>query len=176
MDEGSVAPRYDTCDNCKGEVTLDSDFCPHCGVIFSDVESAKCDTHPARSATGVCIICRKLVCDECGKVVHRRTFCLEHRGVEVQQDWARIFQSSDINEAGLVRSVLQSAGFTVQVQNFNSIGFVWDGGGDSSLSRSALSKPAKVLVPIPEYLRAVKTLQEWNSGDTMKEEPDTGKT
>jgi hypothetical protein len=96
--------------------------------------------------------------------------------VEVQQDWARIFQSSDINEAGLVRSVLQSACFTVQVQNFSSIGFVWDGGGDSSLSRSALSKPAKVLVPIPEYIDAVKTLQEWNSGDTMKEEPDTEKT
>jgi RNA polymerase subunit RPABC4/transcription elongation factor Spt4 len=176
LDEGSLTPQYDTCDSCKGEVTFDSDFCPHCGVIFSAVESARCDTHTAHSATGVCIICRKLVCDECGKVVHHRTFCLEHRGVEVQQDWARIFQSSDINEAGLVRSVLQSAGFTVQVQNFSSIGFVWDGGGDSSLSRSALSKPAKVLVPIPEYIDAVKTLQEWNSGDTMKEEPDTEKT
>lgn len=170
------AADLNTCDNCGGEVTLDSDFCPHCGVIFTEAGKVVCDTHAQSLATGICIICRKLVCGECGAVVHHRTFCLEHKGVEVQQDWAKIFQSSDINEAELVKSVLQSAGSTVQVQNFNSIGFVWEGGGDSSLSRSALSKPAKVFVPIPEYLGAVKTLQEWNSGDMMKEESDASKT
>jgi hypothetical protein len=94
----------------------------------------------------------------------------------VQQDWARIFQSTDINEAELVKSILQSGGFTVQVQNFNSIGFVWDGGGDSSLSRSALSKPAKVFVPIPEYLRARDTVREWTSGDAGQEGPDSDRT
>jgi hypothetical protein len=41
---------------------------------------------------------------------------------------------------------------------------VWDGGGDSALSRSAISKPAKVFVPIPEYLKAKESLEEWKSG------------
>jgi len=163
-------PQYDRCGSCGEEVTSDSDFCPHCGVIFEAAGSVRCDAHPGRAAGGICIICRKLVCDECGVRGHGRTFCREHKGIEVQQDWARIFQSTDINDAELVRSVLQSAGYTVQVQNFDSIGFVWGGGGDSSLSRSALSKPAKIFVPIPEYLRAVKTVQEWNSGRENSDE------
>jgi hypothetical protein len=135
-----------------------------------------CEAHPSNEAAGVCIICRRLVCDECGSQIHHRTFCREHKGIEVQQDWARIFQSTDINEAELVKSVLTSGGFTIQVQNFNSIGFVWDGGGDSSLSRSALSKPAKIFVPIPEYLRAREAVQDWTFGSAAHGETDPDRT
>ncbi len=107
-----------------------------------------------------------MVCEECGKTVYGRNFCLEHRGVEVQQDWARAFQSTDINDSELVKSLLESNGFRVLVQNFTPMGYAWDGGGDSSISRSQLSKPAKVFVPIPEYLRAEEALREWKSGET----------
>ncbi len=62
--------------------------------------------------------------------------------------------------------MLESTGHKVQVQNFNSIGFVWDGGGDSPISRSNINKPAKVFVPIPEYLEAVKVVEEWRSSNT----------
>jgi RNA polymerase subunit RPABC4/transcription elongation factor Spt4 len=161
-------PEYDICKHCGGEVTKDSDFCPHCGVLFTESESVFCETHQDRRANGVCIICRKLVCEKCGSRVHRRMFCTEHKDVEVQQDWALIFESTDINEAELAKSFLQSASFHMQLQSFNSIGFVWDGGGDSALSRSALSKPAKIFVPIPEYLAALKAFQEWQSGRSVK--------
>jgi hypothetical protein len=83
-----------------------------------------------------------------------------------------IFQSTDINEAELAKSFLQSASFRLQLQNFNSIGYVWDGGGDSALSRSALSKPAKIFVPIPEYLEGVKAFREWRSGRFAKDDPE----
>ncbi|MCX6133985.1 MAG: hypothetical protein NTU47_09260 [Ignavibacteriales bacterium] len=156
---------YVNCSSCSEEVTADSEFCPHCGVLFDGAAAEKCDTHPATLAKGICIICRKLVCGECGKVVYGRNVCLDHQTVEVQQDWARAFQSTDINESELVKSLLESNGFKVLVQNFMTIGGVWDGGGDSSVSRSNLNKPAKVFVPIPEYLRAEEAMKEWKSGE-----------
>jgi RNA polymerase subunit RPABC4/transcription elongation factor Spt4 len=155
---------YVNCPVCNEEITEDSDFCPHCGTLFSGAEGQKCDTHSDREANGICIICRMLVCDKCKKVVRGRTFCIDHKKVEVQQDWALTFQSTDINESELARAFLESAGHKVLVQNFAPVGFVWDGGGDSALSRSNISKPAKIFVPIPEYLKAKESLEEWKSG------------
>ena len=159
------------CPSCTEEVTADSDFCPHCGILFDRGVDVFCETHPENTSSGVCIICRKVVCKECSKVVRGRQFCLSHNKVEVQQDWAKIYQSTEINDAELVRSFLGSQGFTVLPQNFNSIGFVWDGGGDSPQSRSNLNKPAKVFVPIPEYVAAQREFEEWaTSNDAMNNE------
>ena len=166
-------PEYVKCRECQEEITPDSDFCPHCGVLFSGAAGQMCDHHPLLPAIGICIICRKLLCEECGSFVRGRFRCADHRKVEVQQDWARIFQSTEINEAEMVRAFVGGEGYKVLVQNFAPIGFVWDGGGDSSLSRSALSKPAKVFVPIPEYLKAREALEEWKSGTVEDQELDT---
>jgi hypothetical protein len=92
--------------------------------------------------------------------------------VEVQQDWAEIFRSTDINESEMVKAILETSGHKVLVQNFAPIGYVWDGGGDSALSRSALGKPAKVFVPIPEYLKAKESLDEWQSGTVDGKDSD----
>jgi hypothetical protein len=153
-----------TCPKCSEEVTDDSDFCPHCGALFSDTENIFCDEHPQQLATGVCIICQTLTCELCSKAVHGRNFCLPHRKVKVQQDWAEVFRSTEIADAELVKSVLESAGHKVSAHDFNSIGFIWDGGGDSPISRSNINKPAKVLVPIPEYLKAMEVIAEWDEG------------
>ena len=160
---------YVKCPQCTEEITRDSDFCPHCGILFSGASGQMCDLHLERPANGICIICRKLVCEQCKKVIRSRVFCSEHRNVEVQQDWARVFQSTEINESEMVRAFLEAAGQKVLVQNFAPIGFMWDGGGDSSLSRSALSKPAKIFVPIPEYLKAKESLEEWKSGSYRRQ-------
>jgi RNA polymerase subunit RPABC4/transcription elongation factor Spt4 len=153
------------CQNCSDEVTSDSDFCPHCGVLFAETGEVCCDLHPLEFGIGVCIICRKVCCEECGTTVRKRFFCTAHRKVQVEEDWAEVFRATDIGEAELVKSVLESAGQKVLVENFNSIGFVWDGGGDSPISRSNLNKPAKVFVPIPEYLNAIQIVQEWKSSE-----------
>ncbi len=154
---------YTHCPNCSEEVTTDSDFCPHCGLIFEEAGAVVCDTDAGQKAIGVCIICRKVVCERCGVGVNGRCFCLDHQHVEVQQDWAMVFESTEIAEAELVKSVLESTGHKVLVQNFNSVGFVWDGGGDSPVSRSNINKPAMVFVPIPEYRDAARELAEWRS-------------
>ena len=154
------------CSHCGEEITEDSDFCPHCGVLFAEAGKVFCDLHPLEPGAGVCIICRKLCCEECGAVVRGRYFCSAHRKIKVEQDWAEVFRSTEIADAELVKSVLESAGQKVLVQNFNSMGFIWDGGGDSPISRSNINKPAKVFVPIPEYLDAVQELEEWRSSQT----------
>lgn len=154
---------YSTCPNCDGEVTEDSDFCPHCGTLFTDSNDVFCDTHPQEAATGVCIICRKVVCNLCSSEREGRTFCKDHGAVEVNEDWAMVFQSTEINDAELVKSILEAAEHKVLVRNFGSIGYAWDGGGDTPQSRSNLRRPAKVFVPIPEYGDAKKTIEEWQS-------------
>jgi hypothetical protein len=154
------------CRHCGEEITEDSDFCPHCGVLFEEAGKVICDLHPLEPGVGVCIICRKLCCDACGSQVRGRYFCSAHRKIKVEQDWAEVFRSTEISDSELVKSVLESTGHKVLVQNFNSIGFVWDGGGDSPISRSNINKPAKVFVPIPEYLDAVEEIVEWKSSET----------
>lgn len=161
--------QYGRCSRCGEDVTEDSDFCPHCGVLFPAAENVFCDTHPVERSSGVCIICRKVVCPRCSKTVRARVFCLDHCAVEVQQDWARVFESTEINDAELIRSVLEKGQFRVLVQNFSSIGYAWDGGGDSPQSRSNLSRPAKVFVPIPEYLEALKTVVDWQASPPQDE-------
>lgn len=74
-----------------------------------------------------------------------------------------VFDSTEINDAELIKAVLEKAQFRVLVQNFGSVGYAWDGGGDSPQSRSNLGRPAKVFVPIPEYLEASKAVGEWKA-------------
>ena len=162
------------CHNCSEEVTEDSDFCPHCGVLFAEAGEVFCDEHLQESAIGVCIICRKVCCEDCGVKVAGRIFCQAHRKVKVQEDWAEVFRSTEVADAELVKSLLESTSHKVLCQNFNSIGFVWDGGGDSPISRSNINKPAKVFVPIPEYLQAMEVVYDWRSSQAVIQFDETG--
>lgn len=153
------------CASCDGEVTEDSDFCPHCGILFERAGKTFCDVHPDETARGLCIICRRLLCRQCGFKKSGRWFCSDHKMVAVEQDWALIYESPDINEAELAKSFLESVGVHVVVRNFGPNTVVWDGGGDSLFSRQALNRPAKLFVPIPEYEQSRLALVEWDSAE-----------
>ncbi len=154
---------FTTCENCEREVTIESDYCPHCGFLFESAARVLCEIHRESDAVGVCIICQQPLCELCGEISEGRLFCSQHRTVVVEDDWAEVVKSTDVNEAELAKAVLESANFHVQVRDFGSIGYTWDGGGDSSLSRSQLGKPARVFVPIPEFLEALQALHDWES-------------
>ena len=139
-------PEFITCANCNNEVTEDSDFCPHCGYFFKDTPLVHCETHFDQEATGVCIICRKIVCPRCREVKNRHIFCLKHCNVIVQEDWAAVFESRSIAEAELTKNFLESGGIESLTQNT----------GLRGRSRGL----ARVFVPIPEYQRAMKMLDE----------------
>jgi len=158
-------PEFKRCENCEREITADSDFCPHCGFLCEGSGKVACDLHPLNEAIGVCIVCQRPLCELCGEINEDRLFCPDHLDVVVEDDWAEVMKSTDINEAELSKAILESAGFHVQVRDFGSIGYAWDGGGDSSLSRSQLGKPARVFVPVSELLGAREALREWKSSN-----------
>lgn len=153
-----------TCSSCGEEVYADSDYCPHCGGINNVPPGLACVNHTVREVSGVCIICRNPFCEECLIVISGRKFCEEHHQVEVAQDWAKVFESTEVHEAEFVRSLLESNAYKVLVQNFQSIGFMWYG-GESPLSREQIGRPAKVFVPIPEFLSALKTIVDWQKSE-----------
>jgi hypothetical protein len=150
---------YDECAHCSEQVTKESDFCIHCGVLLSD-EELRCETHTASPAFAVCIICHRLLCDECLKEKHGKMFCPEHKAVEVSEDWAVAFQSVDYYEANIVRGKLENAGITVNPRNNTSIGFIADGFIDSAIGRSILRYPVKIFVPLDQYIGALEILKE----------------
>jgi hypothetical protein len=135
-----------TCANCDNEVTEDSDFCPHCGYLFKDAPPVKCETDIDQEASGVCIICQKLVCPRCREVKNNRLFCVDHRTVVVEQDWAMVVDSRSIAEAEMRKNFLDENGF--QTVGYNL--------GIRGRNRST----ARVFVPIPDYLRAVELIKE----------------
>lgn len=155
-------PELITCSNCQGELLDDSDFCAHCGYLLTD-EKLFCELHPAKEAGGVCIVCQRLVCDMCSEESDHRVFCLNHLEVIVDGDWAEVFRSTDVNESELAKSLLQDAKHHVEVQNFGSVGYAWDGGGDNPQSRSNLNSPSKIFVPLDEYIPAKLVLDDWRN-------------
>jgi RNA polymerase subunit RPABC4/transcription elongation factor Spt4 len=157
------------CEHCSNEVTLDSEFCPNCGSLFPGDIPLHCDTHSSKVATGVCVVCHALLCSACGTSPHSRLLCPAHAVVILEEGWAEVFRSTDVNEAEMAKAFLESEGYTVNPTDFGSVGYVWDGGGDSSMSRSALNKPARLFVPIPDYVKAKEVLQDWQSSSEFQD-------
>ena len=153
-------PEHDQpCPRCSGDVTEDSDFCPHCGILLG-TGNFFCGNHGERKAEAVCIICRKLLCQECATGKNRRTFCDEHKEVEVSEDWAVAFKSYDYYEANIVRGKLESSGITVTPRNNAGIGFLADGFIETAIGRTILKYPVKVFVPLDQYLDAISVVNE----------------
>jgi hypothetical protein len=150
---------YEECVNCSEPVTSESDFCVHCGVVFSE-DDFLCEKHPGAKAVAVCVICRRLMCEDCVRKKAGKMFCEEHKKVETSEDWAVAFQSFDFYEGNIVRGKLESAGITVNPRNNSSIGFIADGFIEGAIGRSILKYPLKVFVPLDQYLKAVEIVKE----------------
>jgi hypothetical protein len=150
---------FEVCSNCSEHVTPDSDFCVHCGAMFSN-DNYWCEKHPTLNAAAVCVICRRLLCHDCSVRRGVRMFCEDHKNVEISEDWVVAFQSVDYFEANIVRGKLESAGITVNPRNNTSIGFIADGFIESAIGRSILRYPVKVFVPLDQYLQAVEVIKD----------------
>jgi hypothetical protein len=145
------------CFHCGGNVTPDSDFCVHCGTMLFGRKS-QCETHRERTAIAVCVLCHRLLCSDCARKVGGRFFCEKHQKVEVEEDWAVVFQSLDIFEASVVRTKLEGDGINISVQNDHSIGYF--GFMDTPIGRTNLEHPVKLFVPFDQYVLASQLLVE----------------
>ena len=68
------------CDECKEEIPGDLGSCPVCGTVF--IDDLRCLNHPAGPAHGLCVVCGRHVCEDCGIRRHGRYFCERHGLVE----------------------------------------------------------------------------------------------
>lgn len=158
------------CLRCEEEINAESEYCVHCGALVKKDLLVLCAFHPDQLAESVCVLCQQPLCSVCVRKNGHRTVCPFHEDVEIVEEWGVLFSATDITEAELVRAVLEENNFQTVVQNFDSIGYAWDGGGDSPISRSNLNKPARVLVPLWEYGDAEQCLEEWHHGKSMNEQ------
>ena len=149
----------DECDNCGREAPFDMDYCPHCGTLYAS-DHYSCTQHPIAVAAGVCIICQQLYCSECLTKKQKKYFCEKHKEIEVREDWALVFQSTDFYLAQIIRGKLESAGVTVNPTNTTNPGFMADGMIESAIGRALLRYPIKVYVPLDEYLAAAAVLTD----------------
>lgn len=133
----------DTCGNCGEEAAVDSEYCPHCGVLFENAADATCESDRDREATAVCIICRRFICERCGVQVGNRWLCKEHANVEVVEDWAKVYDSADPVLVSAMKAALEASGLEVIDQNWKARG----------------GRSGKLFVPVPDYLRAVEVLK-----------------
>ena len=153
------------CDFCSEPVTADSEYCVHCGAILTR-EQIMCEVHRADHAVAVCVICHRLLCEQCRVLKGKRSFCADHRNVETSEDWAVAYQSVDYYEANIIRGKLESAGISVNPRNNTSIGFIADGIIDSAIGRSILRYPVKVFVPLDQYLDAQEVIADQTQTET----------
>lgn len=160
---------YILCMSCGEEVTPDSDFCPHCGVMYELAGKQSCETHPSETATAVCIICRRVLCAQCRFMREGRSFCGDHEAVRVEQDWAVVYESQDPADAQLVKSFLDSIGQKSLVREVVPYGFAWDSGGHGDVSFHMINRGVSVFIPIPDFLAAEENLRAWESGEREEE-------
>lgn len=148
------------CEHCGVEVQENDDFCPRCGTLFED---NSCDTHNEVEAEGVCLVCGKICCPNCGLFVNQTYLCNEHSDIEVFQTMGRVYGSNDAVEIDYLTSILEEENFHPFKFNRknNSLSL---GGSDFTLFRSAgeytghIINEIKILVPLNEYLEAKKVI------------------
>lgn len=146
-----------TCSNCEGEVSQESIFCPHCGYVLAE-EAPRCARHPDREGEGMCIVCRRVVCDQCSEESERRVFCLDHLDVIVEGDWAEVFRSTDPVEAEYAKTLLEDARLHVEIQGIGRE-------AERRVAHRDEGDVARVYVMLSEYLKAKEVLADWQAGN-----------
>ena len=131
------------CDECKNEVTGDSDYCPCCGSLF--VENIKCLNHQTREAEGVCVICANPFCEECGEPVNSIFLCEDHCEVEIYMSAARVNYNMDQTGSQFIYEFLLKEGLHPVMNSF--VGYWRDG-------------TITVMVPFSEYIPAMKIIDD----------------
>jgi hypothetical protein len=151
------------CPHCGAEVQIDQDFCADCGEIFA--ENVVCHRHSAKLASGVCIVCCMPFCPNCGGRVQNRFLCDEHDNLEIFEDMARVFGSSNVAEVEFAKTSLETAGLHPFVFS-RKASPISMGAPDYTLYRSSgeydghIVNEFKLMVPCQEVQTAVKKLHE----------------
>jgi len=151
------------CANCMFQADDDSDYCPRCGILF--IEEIKCETHSMDKAEGVCVICGKPFCSNCGHSVNNIFLCCEHDGYEIYEGMAKVFGTSDEIQIHYVKSCLEENSFHPFIYSKKSTPMQLGGNDQSLIDLSGsldekILNEIKLLVPCSEVLEAEKLINE----------------
>jgi hypothetical protein len=149
-----------TCDRCGQPVREADTYCRNCGALF--VDYLRCSVHASVQAEGVCVICSKPFCKECGGDTDKIFLCDPHFAeYEIQEGMARVFGCTDNVQAQFVTSCLKQAGLHP---------FLYSKLFNPGADFVAITSPRnfgrhpivelKVLVPFSEVLEARKRLTQ----------------
>jgi hypothetical protein len=158
-----------SCSHCGRSLDPDGEFCPECGELMTD--GVVCVHHPESDATGACVICSVPYCAACGKRRHGIFLCQEHQDEEIYQGMARVYGVSDEAQARYAASCLEQQGIHafVYLRKASPISL---GGPEYTLFRASgefdghIINEVKVMVPLPEVLRAWEILRELGLKDS----------
>jgi hypothetical protein len=151
-----------SCDKCEASVSANDLYCKNCGAIFTD--SLFCFCHNSVPAKGVCVICSKPFCKNCGSDSNRVYLCDQHWRYEIHEGMARVFGCIDNVQAQYVTDCLKQAGchpFFYSRYNNPGPGMVstWVLVGVRNYGNHPIVE-MKVLVPFAEVLKAEETLKQ----------------
>jgi len=149
-----------TCERCSQTVAGVDAFCKNCGVLFSD--SLRCSVHPSVEASGVCVICSKAFCKDCGGDTDGIFLCDPHFAeYEIQEGMARVFGSTDNVLAQFVTTCLEQAGFHpfLYSRKFNPGADLVAISAPRNFGRRSIVE-LKVMLPFSEVLASKQTLEE----------------
>jgi hypothetical protein len=153
------------CSNCSFKADDDSDYCPRCGTLF--IENVKCENHIKKETEGICVICGKPFCSNCGHPVNNIFLCNDHDCYEIYEGMARVFGTSDEIQIHYVKSCLEENSFHPFIYSKKSTPMQL-GGDDKTLinlsgsGEEKIINEIKLLVPCSEVLEAEKLISEIN--------------
>jgi hypothetical protein len=148
-----------TCERCNELVLTKDTYCQNCGGLFSD--DLHCTKHKSVPADGVCVICSKPFCINCGGDVNKVFLCNLHFDHDVFEGMARVFGSMDNVRVHFAHTCLKQAGYHPYIysRKYNPVA---DKVAITAI-RNFGNHPAteqKVLVPFSEVLKAEKELKK----------------
>lgn len=145
-----------TCDICDEVVTEEDSFCRHCGVILPwAAESEKplhCEKHRDFEAIGSCVICKKMLCEECAIIKNGRYFCENDENVKSAFNWVAACTTSTDYEAEMIKANLQGAGIPVMVLSQHDHTYVTTVG---DLAQTEVMVPKESLAEAQRFIASV---------------------
>lgn len=63
------------CAHCSAANSNEALFCFACGRSLRSNDEVECENHSGTIATGICVVCRKPVCDDCSVTTEEKIFC-----------------------------------------------------------------------------------------------------
>ena len=100
--------REATCIRCGQNAAKPDLFCRHCGQLLGP--PPECFHHPHRQARGICVVCFRPCCEECGNDAKGMFLCNIHAICEIRDESALVFETADAERAHRVLNQLRQAG------------------------------------------------------------------